>query len=521
MSNQKSQLLRAKLGDSPCSILSHPDLEGKAKINASSYVDTNRIKAFGEDKCYINYDVYNDSRDYLVKSCDKQNFRNAPFIKNATIDKNETGKNQVPIQKCVLEIDRNQVNKDTLQTFWDSIDESECLKINGSILETNSYLKTKHNEIKASFEKLTSIKKTNEATLKTHADRVTQLTSSLQKEQADVKKNLDLESENLKKLTEYQASQKEKTTKSLEETARSLRKLEDLAVSRRKKESDLRLKENDLALLHQNSIKNFDLLQNTYNDLVAKFRAENTNRKELQDKHDSIRDKKLVCDNKTIACMNDTNLLNIDFKDFQSVKESLQKEVLDKYSEFVSEPENDIATLINKLNKDLVECLKTRQALLIAIDLRQKEMNEISKIPEGNCDNLKRQYEDLLKEREKLDKQCELYRLLNKKQNDNIAKMESDTKRNIIKRQRCQGNSEMQAVLQSISPYLEYEKQYNNLVLNHKFANNIDNNYVTRWDVINYSINSKESQIDLGDGRDLTQDWAKQVARDYKINPIL
>lgn len=156
-----NSVLRNEYGDESCSILNDNELTGNAKMMAKQYIETNRIKTWkplnesnesdsiSDTKafCYVNNDLDNNAKDYILsnRSCNIKEdvFNKTSFITNVYEDNKPDKTNQVAVNKCVIEIDKNKLNTQSLQNFWDNVGSSDCIQLNKSILELNEFLKSK------------------------------------------------------------------------------------------------------------------------------------------------------------------------------------------------------------------------------------------------------------------------------------------------------------------------------------------------------------------------------------------
>lgn len=148
--------LRDKFIEQPCNILNHNLLKGKAFNSAMNYIPTARIKMWkpkdetmmnkeNTDKfayCYIDNDADNKNQDALMQgpdACSRSNdvLFNNQFVVDVFSDNAVENTRKMPYKKCVLKIEKDQVNVDSLQRFWDSVGSQDCDQLYYPLQEKN------------------------------------------------------------------------------------------------------------------------------------------------------------------------------------------------------------------------------------------------------------------------------------------------------------------------------------------------------------------------------------------------
>lgn len=141
-----SLALKTTYSDVPCKVLKPEGLTGNALLVASSYIDANRMKRWGnqgDDKyeyCYINNDSLNNNQDYLMMN-HKCSPNEPPFIASFIEDVFEDNKidksHKLPLQKCVIKIDKSKLNDVEVEAFWNSVGKTECMQLNEPVRQEN------------------------------------------------------------------------------------------------------------------------------------------------------------------------------------------------------------------------------------------------------------------------------------------------------------------------------------------------------------------------------------------------
>jgi hypothetical protein len=149
--------LKTQFIEEPCTILDDGLLRGNAFSAAMGYIPTARIKKWkpkdstrvtDEDKfeyCYIDNDPQNNAQDRFMigKECSLTNnrvFANMDFVNNAFEDNVVDNTRKMPFKKCVIKLDRSQINNRTLHNFWNTMDRVDCDQLFYPIQEENAKL---------------------------------------------------------------------------------------------------------------------------------------------------------------------------------------------------------------------------------------------------------------------------------------------------------------------------------------------------------------------------------------------
>lgn len=121
-----------KDGVEKCDILRVGDSNIQSYVSMLNLIDTGRIKKFKPDDtsklkpdrqyCYIDNDSSNNFQDFMMfgKECSTSNslFKNNSMITNVFTDITSDMIHSLPIEKCVLEIDPESVNNESLDAFY-------------------------------------------------------------------------------------------------------------------------------------------------------------------------------------------------------------------------------------------------------------------------------------------------------------------------------------------------------------------------------------------------------------------
>ena len=127
-------------GMEKCDSLTLPNLDANAMIMNSKYVGGLRINKYkpvdalklqsNKSYCMIYDDLAQNVQDYLLgdQTCSMQhkNFKGTPFITNVYSDTSQSYALGVPINSCVIEIDKTKVNAANLSAFWNAFGVSHC-----------------------------------------------------------------------------------------------------------------------------------------------------------------------------------------------------------------------------------------------------------------------------------------------------------------------------------------------------------------------------------------------------------
>lgn len=137
--------------ESPCDILTSKPLNHEATYVSTTFVPTLRLKEwkpinqkqtsesnYKYDYCYI------DQTDPALPPdrCDAQLFGNAPFINSTFVDSNQDITRALASKKCVLQIDPTQVTSESLDTFWGTMSNTECMTMVNTFQASNLTLES-------------------------------------------------------------------------------------------------------------------------------------------------------------------------------------------------------------------------------------------------------------------------------------------------------------------------------------------------------------------------------------------
>lgn len=137
--------------ESPCDLLTSKPLNHEATYVSTTFVPTLRLKEwkpiyqkqasesnYKYDYCYI------DQTDPALPPdrCDAQLFGNAPFINSTFIDSNQDITRALASKKCVLQIDPTQVTSESLDTFWGTMSNTECMTMVNTFQASNLTLES-------------------------------------------------------------------------------------------------------------------------------------------------------------------------------------------------------------------------------------------------------------------------------------------------------------------------------------------------------------------------------------------
>ena len=147
-----------------CDILNDPD-----SLMSTAYLPSQRIKKFKPqtplqdgnkyEYCYIDNDVRNGIQDYIMKDreCSKSDpLFASPFIESVYSDNNLENTRKFPYEKCIIKIDKEQVNRQEIKNFWDRIGTTECSRLFDEVLKENAKIT---NNVKTCNNEVTRLKK--------------------------------------------------------------------------------------------------------------------------------------------------------------------------------------------------------------------------------------------------------------------------------------------------------------------------------------------------------------------------
>lgn len=107
-----------------------------------------------KDYCYMYNDKENDMKDYMLyadsnNGCTMNNpiFKDTPFISNvfSTLHKDST--HAIPLEKCVMEIDRTQATPENLNAYWEKWGTSKCSSITNPLRDQLADYVDKNNKL--------------------------------------------------------------------------------------------------------------------------------------------------------------------------------------------------------------------------------------------------------------------------------------------------------------------------------------------------------------------------------------
>jgi hypothetical protein len=119
---------------------------GEAYDTMKSVLDGSRIKKWkpgkndiddlnareaknGKEYCYMYDDLENNMKDYaMYGGCSKENdmFKNADFISKLFKTKQQDATHNIPLEKCVMEIDPEHTSSSNVQKFWNNWGSTMC-----------------------------------------------------------------------------------------------------------------------------------------------------------------------------------------------------------------------------------------------------------------------------------------------------------------------------------------------------------------------------------------------------------
>jgi len=161
----------SEYGMEKCDSLTLPNLDANAMIMNSKYVGGLRMNKYkpvdasklhsNKSYCMIYNDLAQNVQDYLLgdQTCSLQhkNFKGTPFITNVYSDTSQSYALGVPINSCVIEIDKTKVSAANLSAFWNAFGDSHCSDLyNEWNQEVNSCLAAKAVYMKYVTEEISS-----------------------------------------------------------------------------------------------------------------------------------------------------------------------------------------------------------------------------------------------------------------------------------------------------------------------------------------------------------------------------
>ena len=569
--------LRTNFGSEKCSNLESPNLTGNARMMASQYIDTNRIKQWKPenastlqgDFCYVNYDIDNNADDYLMakRSCDKSDpfFASIPFVKKAFVDKVADKTNDVSTTKCVFELDKSKINKDTLQKFWNDVGTSECIQLNMSILELNENLKKQKERNTDIYNGKVQIFQGHEAEIARQLHTIQQLTVELKQEketysqrQSDYQTNLKARNDLQNRYREIDQDGKSKIsfqTKNLEECTK-------IKEDRQSQQSQLQQKVNDISGKLTALQADFDVLQAVYKSLAKTVTDLSHDNKSLAEDYQKVTSNLLDCQNKLNSCQDNLNNLKQAVAYHTQKKSSLQTELakcqsdlndcstfVDGLTRQITDGNTQLASfenLIGQYQYDLTQCIKQIGQYEGKIIHQQQELDELRKMRDNNCDSYKERITHLTKYRDELLLKCKNYEDRNKNGDSLVQKLYGQISTADAKAAKCK--SAMNAIEADSGDDLQFERLRNRLVLDNCYGGDSSRNYFicNNWtqndslwnslyttdDLINaYKISrnssyftddtslSQQQVIDIIKAKGQDKDWVVSTAKQMQLRP--
>lgn len=419
-------VFRSEFGDSTCDLLNNENLAGDGKLMARQYISGNRIRQYkpkddsidDSNKCYINYDTDNRSKDYILsdRSCSKDDpfFKNVNFIKNVYVDDKPEKTNNVSVNKCVLEIDKSKVNAVSLQKFWDSVGSSECIQINKSILEYNKTLKDKLDYNNQVYGKQVI---QYEDDLK-FLDNQKRIISNFENEISELK--------NLIQSTEKDYENKNQETNDLitlaKKTDSSFKvQIQDLSKSYKKSTDDYEVLYNDNLTLtkakseldskYSDLQDKFNILKKNYNLVTTYTNAFTIENNQLLDAYNNLLIAIVQLDKDIAICKDNSESCEI-LSDCLSQINQLNSEI-DNLKNIINNLRNAISDSRNatqKYIKDTEACVSELGKLNATISSQYAEIERLKGMHEGECTEQKNRLAELNANKEALNKICDPYK---------------------------------------------------------------------------------------------------------------
>lgn len=179
MSEDAQTQLRRNLGQEKCLSLKtyDPTLSNDSFEAMTNYVDGLRMKVWkpvdgdprapniqpNKEYCYLYDDVANDTQDYVLRSeksgdqtCSRTNpLFSSPLITNVFTTEYRDRTHNVPIQKCVFEIDRTATsNVEALNSFWGSWGAYDCHMTGVDLRISMGNKQKEHDELQKRYNEL-------------------------------------------------------------------------------------------------------------------------------------------------------------------------------------------------------------------------------------------------------------------------------------------------------------------------------------------------------------------------------
>lgn len=400
------------------------DIDKKNIEIQNTYLSANRIRKLKKENsitnnsCYIDNDPKNGIQDYVMKNstCDKTNaiFKNVPFITDVYSDDKKDRSRNFPVNKCVFDVDPTKINTNSLNAFWNNMQDVECLQQSMALSnDIQSYidqlfqchgnlylqddmlkvLKAQVNDRNTVTQELENVKydltqtiQNLLANIQELADDTTRINTQIEQIQSSLKTCLDDKSKNKNDWIDKHTTLKTKYSTLLERLAMLKKQFDKLT-------EDLKICHKQLDKVN----KQIGIWQKEHNLMQPAFQIIVKNLKVAEDQLAQIKKDLAACNIKKNACEKELFKVNATIDDLQNkynkCKTDLNVCVPDQKICQVAEDDIHIKDVI--CSSDLDDCLRSVKALEV---MKKEQQNEIDYLKSllKTCDSVKDQNNQLM-----------------------------------------------------------------------------------------------------------------------------